>query len=762
MATSDADKKYKDQGSSFGESFAPIVALLKSAYGAWMDADQVYNDADDAVLGKLEEAALLIADAGFTAADFLGEVIDNAIMDFGMSDSDKELTNKVLGWVKGGGGKVLSPLIDAGHEVVDFIKPLGTLDSALINKIDRPLKKWIAGEIEELGNLFKKGSPKLDIGRTPGRVEHQKKLLDTILLYLPRNKKEARALRDEANAPRFGGDRLNWDQNRYIYPIADPGSSDAKNMVLDWVQSLDDDELEEFTSKETYDELEAWIDAAPGEGATINDQMVWISGLEFGYEGGTAQSLIRSLATDDPEVFDGPSSKRFEKVLEGDFLPTENSPENRAARATGAADIEAGERDRFVPGVSDVSPTSPVPDDSFADNYPEFRKNQADETLATLQERTLAADLARTNRAPETTIDPNYGKDPDKDGLGDTGGGDNGGKGSELTDEAMKYINENFGSVEFFQNFHGDKMWIDTDGDGTLDTNVIQKIIDDKEENPDVIWGLFQKTQWFQENGPTARQFQVDWSKAGGTNDWSPSFNADAGIGMQWNMNAGMHEMLGDTYDSLILEANRLGINTDDPVKKNAIMQMAYNAKQLNMTDFEIKSEFANGFQGAFDINKVQGSGTFLNIKQQLRQNAATYMMKLDEATLNDYTQKIYLGKATYEGITAGHAQSVMDQEPALKSLIEQGYTPSAYFSSYSNTASELLGRPIDFLGGDSKLYSHLKDTMVANDGLNRPMTRGEFQRYVRSTPEWDTSENARDEAYGTVGTLLNSFGIKV
>ena len=51
---------------------------------------------------------------------------------------------------------------------------------------------------------------------------------------------------------------------------------------------------------------------------------------------------------------------------------------------------------------------------------------------------------------------------------------------------------------------------------------------------------------------------------------------------------------------------------------------------------------------------------------------------------------------------------------------------------------------------------------MVANDGLNRPMTRGEFERYVRSTPEWDTSENARDEAYGTVGTLLNSFGIRV
>ena len=321
----------------------------------------------------------------------------------------------------------------------------------------------------------------------------------------------------------------------------------------------------------------------------------------------------------------------------------------------------------------------------------------------------------------------------------------------------MQYILENFGSVEFF--YTRDDMQIDTNGDGIKDTNVIEWIIDEEEENPDVIWGLFQQTDWFAENGPAARQFQMDWAKANGTFDWTPQYEVGSGT---WNMTPDMEELLDDTYDSLILEASRLGINTDDPDKKNAIMQMAYNAKQLNMTDFEIKNEFATGFKGAFDINKVQGSGTFLNIKQQLRQNAATYMLKLDEATLNDYAQKIYLGKATYDGINAGHAQSVMDQEPALRSLVEQGYTPSAYFSSYSNVASELLGRPVDFLGSDSKLYSHLKDTMVANDGLNRPMTRGEFERYVRSTPEWDTSENARDEAYGTVGTLLNSFGIRV
>lgn len=750
MATSDADKKYKDQGLSFGESFAPIVdpivALLKSAYGAWMDADQVYNDADDAVLGKLEEAALLIADAGFTAADFLGEVIDNAIMDFGMSDSDKELTNKVLGWVKGGGGKVLSPLIDAGHEVVDFIKPYGgTLDSALINEIDRPLKKWIAGEIEEIGAIFGAVVKEAKIDEETGRFGWEKSLTDAIQNFGKNFVARIKEMDTNPDLQEGAGVFANELDARItnLQLLIRTASGDELEDVPAWEAELDllTERLTTMPEDDDPEALAEWMAGTPDtpEGLRVTDT--------FSVRGDDKQILEDAIAVVEAKVprFDSAADKKY-----------------RDEASVLAASKRRGTGKIINPGDTAIDGSAPVPDDSFADNYPEFRKNQADETLATLQERTLAADLARTNRAPETTIDPNYGKDPDKDGLGDTGGGDNGGKGSELTDEAMKYINENFGSVEFFQNFHGDKMWIDTDGDGTLDTNVIQKIIDDKEENPDVIWGLFQKTQWFQENGPTARQFQVDWSKAGGTNDWSPSFNADAGIGMQWNMNAGMHEMLDDTYDSLILEANRLGINTDDPVKKNAIMQMAYNAKQLNMTDFEIKSEFANGFQGAFDINKVQGSGTFLNIKQQLRQNAATYMMKLDEATLNDYTQKIYLGKATYEGITAGHAQSVMDQEPALKSLIEQGYTPSAYFSSYSNTASELLGRPIDFLGGDSKLYHHLKDTMVANDGLNRPMTRGEFQRYVRSTPEWDTSENARDEAYGTVGTLLNSFGIKV
>ena len=105
----------------------------------------------------------------------------------------------------------------------------------------------------------------------------------------------------------------------------------------------------------------------------------------------------------------------------------------------------------------------------------------------------------------------------------------------------------------------------------------------------------------------------MDWAKAGGTDEWFPSYDPSEG----WlNMTPDMEEMLGNTYDGLVLEASRLGINTDKVENKNAIMQMAYNARQLNMSDYEIKNEFATGFKGAFNIDKVQGSSTFCAIKQ--------------------------------------------------------------------------------------------------------------------------------------------------
>jgi hypothetical protein len=363
--------------------------------------------------------------------------------------------------------------------------------------------------------------------------------------------------------------------------------------------------------------------------------------------------------------------------------------------------------------------------------------------------------------APQEIIDDDP---PDGGGGGGGGGGGSGSDPNTLSPFAMQYVLENFGSVQFFKDPARDKqMWVDSNNDGIKDVNIIDFLQSTEESNPDIIWSLFQTTQWFEENGPAARQFQTDWAKAGGTESWQPVFNAEAFAGeSMWNMNPDMEEMLDDTYDALILEAERIGIDTNNGDTKTAIMQMAFNAKQLNMTEYELKNEFITNVDLAFDPAAVANSGTFGAITSKLKSNAGQYMIKLTDEAYNVLAQDIYLGKTTYEGQQAIWQQQARDDNPAIASMIDQGYTPSAYFSSYATAASSLLGRPIDLLGDDSNMYNALTGSRFnEKTGLQRIMTRGEFERHVRAMPEWDSTESARGEAYSTVGSLLESFGVK-
>ena len=748
---SDADKKYKDQGSSFGESFAPIVDALTNAYNAYMDADQNYSDFVNA---EFEDAALLIADAGFTAADFLGEVIDDAIMDFGMSDSDKELTNKVLGWVKGAGATVLSPLIDAGHEVIDFIKPYGgTLDSALINEIDRPLKKWIAGEIEEIVAIFEGVVEGAKIDEETGRFGWEKSLTDAIQNF---GKNFVARIKEMDTNPDLqeGADVFANELDARITNLQlliRTASGDELEDVPAWEAELDllTERLTTMPEDDDPEALAEWMAGTPDtpEGLRVTDT--------FSVRGDDKQILEDAI---DVVEAKGP---RFDSAADKKYR-------DEASVLAASKRIEKL-KTVINPGESGITPARPPENDQTIQDRSdrEERRGRQEATLAEAEAGIVPdgrpaweqrQDFLAATAVAEGWTAP--GREPPAEKDGDDNENTNP---YDLTDEAYKYITENFGSVDFFLR-QKDLMDIDTNGDGVKDTNIIDFIEAEQEENPDVIWGLFQKTEWFALNGPTARQFQVDWDKAqpgGADPNWSPQWNR-TGEGGWTNMTPDMLEMLGDTYDSLVLEASRLlgasAVNT--PAKKEAIMQMAYNARQLNMTDYELKNEFIENSRLAFDPIAIRNSGTFGAIRNKLKSNAGTYMITIGDDDLDRLSQQIYLNKATYEGLSSIWAQQAREDNPAVASLIDQGYTPSAYFSSYANVASNLLGRQIDFLGGDNKMYGALTDTMIGENGLERPMTRGEFKRYVRQTPEWDTTENARDEAYSTVGTLLDSFGI--
>ena len=249
----------------------------------------------------------------------------------------------------------------------------------------------------------------------------------------------------------------------------------------------------------------------------------------------------------------------------------EHDPEVHAAVLGGLDEdaLEPGERDKWTPESGNrrrtITPDDQTIQDRIDDPSPSGRWSP--ETALAEAEAGIVPDgrpaweqrqdfLAATAVAEGWTAP---GREPpaEKNGDGDDDDG--------LTDEAYKYITENFGSVDFFLR-QKDLMEIDTNGDGIKDTNIIKFIEDQQEENPDVIWGLFQKTEWFALNGPTARQFQVVWDKAGGTTEWTPKWDPTAAGG--WiGVTPDMLELLDDTYASLILEAARQATSTITPVK---------------------------------------------------------------------------------------------------------------------------------------------------------------------------------------------------
>ena len=69
-----------------------------------------------------------------------------------------------------------------------------------------------------------------------------------------------------------------------------------------------------------------------------------------------------------------------------------------------------------------------------------------------------------------------------------------------------------------------------------------------------------------------------------------------------------------------------------------------------------------------------------------------------------------------------------------------------------------MLERNVDFLGNDRGLYDQLTGTEWDKEGA-RPMTRAEFGRTLRATPEWQYTDNARDAAYDAASQIARMFG---
>ena len=301
----------------------------------------------------------------------------------------------------------------------------------------------------------------------------------------------------------------------------------------------------------------------------------------------------------------------------------------------------------------------------------------------------------------------------------------------ELNAEATALIIENFGSTNFFKNKKS--MEIDDPRNPGTTINVVDYIEEEGLTNEEEILGFISQTTWFQTNGVTARKFQQDWEIAG---------------------DAGRTEMLDSTSDSIKREALKIGLN----LSADQLYELAYNAKSVGMDDYEIRAELVDNYEISFDSKKMQ-SGAIANLKSQIHQRAAKYMMPLDNAAVSAAAQEIYLGNSTLDGLEAGFRNQAIGSMPAIGKLIEGGYTPEMYFSSYKDQAESLLERNVDFLGTDRQMFINIMGGQSSDEFIQKPLTLGQTNKYVRSLDEWNYTDNARQDARGMAEQIAKTFG---
>ena len=328
-----------------------------------------------------------------------------------------------------------------------------------------------------------------------------------------------------------------------------------------------------------------------------------------------------------------------------------------------------------------------------------------------------------------------------------SGGGGTGGdpEPGGLDEDTRQYIIDNFSMAGFLLQLPKGQLEAEVEvppGSGNMVTvdNVMAYIDQNGITDTNQIKGMFLQTQWYKNTEPERRKWQAQWYGEGGE------------VNQTWaDSNANQRALLDDEMDQIRREAKRLGLDLDD----EALWNLAFEAKSMGFDTYEIRENFVKTYEDALFASD---EGRFEVTRNDIREDAADYMMTWSDEDLDDAARRVYLGETTVEEIEAGLRAEAKAANPALASLIDQGYTPKMYFASYKKEAENLLERNVDFLGKDRGLYDQLTGTEWDKEGA-RPMTRAEFGRTLRATPEWQYTDNARDAAYDAASQIARMFG---
>lgn len=156
-------------------------------------------------------------------------------------------------------------------------------------------------------------------------------------------------------------------------------------------------------------------------------------------------------------------------------------------------------------------------------------------------------------------------------------------------------------------------------------------------------------------------------------------------------------------------------------------------------------------------------TGTLGASSTQVKNTAKQFLSTMSDQDAFNWAKQIAGGTATMDNVTQALRSQAKASYPTLAEYIDNGGTPSAYFSQHvSNTAKLLEIDPSTIDLTDPK-YNQIISYADPVNGKVRPMTVPESDKFIRSKDEYWKTNNANDQVSSmmeTMGTVFGKTGI--
>lgn len=246
-----------------------------------------------------------------------------------------------------------------------------------------------------------------------------------------------------------------------------------------------------------------------------------------------------------------------------------------------------------------------------------------------------------------------------------------------------------------------------------------------------------QNTNWFRTTQSATRQYNIKKSTDPAT------LEADINKGVEdlraYGLKSGSGVVLSDASLRMLAE-NKIKFGWSDQQTTNAVgSESAATAT-------------SGGPQGTMALRQ----GT---VSVGLRTVADNYAQKVDPAMLDQWTTEILKGNKTEAQFTEQMKLQASQQYRSLAPQIDKGQDVKTAVSMYSNAAQNVLGidpSTIDWTQDKWNTALNYKDHKTNE---YRTMDAFEWNKYLRSQPEWQNTDDAKQTYRSAAMSIAKAFG---